>query len=162
MRIRARVRESRRRQGFRPFARHYLAVSNASIVAILDRAPASSGFPCHVRVCGDFSRRSTAPLRTSLLQFGDTGYAGLNFFSHTMRIFDKLVTKVAKQSSLKVVLLQSTEENRSARDRHDDVDSPRLRVTDRRPNPPANLPGTDFCSDASRVRTPFAVLGFTF
>jgi hypothetical protein len=47
---------------------------------------------------------------TGVLQFRDISTGGLEFIRPPQGIFAKLVTKVAKQSSLKVVSLQNAQE----------------------------------------------------
>jgi hypothetical protein len=62
------------------------------------------------------------------LQFRDISTAHLEFIRPLQGIFAKLVTKVAKQSSLKVVSLQNEQEIPVGEDREDDQTALRLRV----------------------------------
>jgi hypothetical protein len=107
---------------------HYIVQNSTSIPEILNNAAAQ-----HVSVLPHYIPQGAAGGHGCASQHMNMAIkrhplARLRFAWRPGCIFAKLVTKVAKQSSLKVVLLQSTEENRSARDRHDDQTAPRLHV----------------------------------
>jgi hypothetical protein len=76
----------------------YLATFETSIVAILDAPPPNPAIPLPGKALRVFSRVRPGSGPTFVLQFGDTPCGRYQFLLPPKVIFDKLVTKVAKQS----------------------------------------------------------------